>query len=353
MNNNSDSISRNLTNSLQESEAFESGLDETIASSKEVDQALKENAMDAAADTLLNEATDNSAVAIQNKTLKIVEKRDAKIEKAKDVQESVLVRKEDADGLANEFSKQNREYRLKTDLLSTLAQAIGVGIREDSSPDEVLAFVLHRMRSEEADTDPAIVDKTLEFLLEVVTAQINRAPKGPIKTRLQTIFNAIKMAKENHYKANASKINTAAKIIGAVDSVIEETGQSMSETLEHYRAIIHNPPELQAMRKLYEEKGYEAMLKELKGLSRYLGTNFKRNNLENAELAQLANAARKMQALIGVYRQAKTTIGTIEHYLDIHDLFETKSALLSDEIERKDEIDEKASKEEYEEKSEE
>ncbi len=48
------------------------------------------------------------------------------------------------------------------------------------------------------------------------------------------------------------------------------------------------------------------MVRELQGLSAYLGGNFKRANLENPEIHQLASAARKMQALLGVFRKAKS-----------------------------------------------
>src|SRR4029077_1482810 len=99
---------------------------------------------------------------------------------------------------------------------------------------------------------------------------------------------------------------------------VEKTGQTVKDTLDHYRDVVHNPPDLQTLRKFYEVKGYKAMVLELKGLNTYLGGNFKRSNLESPELGQLASAARKMQALLGVFRQSKTHIPTMESYLSLN-----------------------------------
>lgn len=336
-------ISKSPNTAVNEMETFESSLEETQKDSLEIDTLLEANEVEATQEDLLEETLDNSAVAIQNKTLKVIEKRDSKAEKIKEVKESVLVRKEDADTLADDFTRKNKEYRFPGDFLSELAQDIGTAIREDSSPDSIIAFIVQRLRDKGANSDPLFIDKSLEFLIEVTKSQISKTPKGTSKERLQKILTNLKLAKEKHYAENAQKIETAEKIIGAVNSVVDETGETVDHTLNHYRDIVHNPPELQTVRKLYEEKGYEFMLKELKGLSRYLGTNFKRDNLENAELGQLANAARKMQALLGVYRQSKTALSTLENYLSIQGLFETN--LPEEEIDKQSSDRDKEDKE--------
>lgn len=318
-------IQKELKTNIHEMEVFDTYLEDVTEAGQEVDTELEQNALDATEEDLLDETLDNSALAIQNKTLKVIEKRDAKAEKAKEVKESVLVRKEDADTLADDFTQKNKEFRIDKDLLSELAQDIGVAIREDSSPDAIIAFVIQKLESKSANTDPLFINKSLEFLIEATKAQISKTPKGIAKDRLQKILNNLTQAKEKYYAENASKIDTAEKIIGAVHSVVDETGEKVDLALNHYRDIVHNPPELQAMRKLYEEKGYDFMLKELKGLNRYLGANFKRENLENAELGQLASAVRKMQALLGVYRQSKVAIGTIENYLSNQGFFEIQA----------------------------
>jgi hypothetical protein len=73
---------------------------------------------------------------------------------------------------------------------------------------------------------------------------------------------------------------------------------------------------LQTLRKYYEEKGYKEMLLEFKGLSKYLGANLKRANLENPEIMQLVNTAKTMQALVNVFRQSKIQCNTVENYLE-------------------------------------
>lgn len=322
---NNPDLQRELKSNVNEMEVFENYLEDVVETGQEVDTELEQSALDATEEDLLDETLDNSALAIQNKTLKVIEKRDAKAEKAKEIKESVLVRKEDADTLADDFAQRNKEYRLDKDLLSELAQDIGVAIREDSTPDGIIAFIVQKLESKGANTDPLFINKSLEFLIEAAKAQISKTPKGPAKARLQKILDNLIQAKEKYYTENKSKIETAEKIIGAVHSVVDETGEKVDLALNHYRDIVHNPPELQAMRKLYEEKGYDFMLKELKGLSRYLGANFKRDNLENAELGQLANAVRKMQALLGVYRQSKISLNTIENYLSNQGCFETQT----------------------------
>lgn len=236
----------------------------------------------------------------------------AKTEKAKRAQESVLVRKEDADSLAGEFSQRqgNREYRLKPATLSQLIyEELGVGIHEDSHPDQIIAIVRKRLFDSGEAPDVAIVDKAMEFLLEAVQSQMKYSV-GDDKTRLEKIHKKIETAKNKHFESHAVEIQVAQKIIGAVDAVVETTGQTVKEALDHYRDVVHNPPDIQTLRKFYEGKGYKAMVLELKGLSTYLGGNFKRTNLDNPELAQLAAAARKMQALLGVFRHSKTLRGT-------------------------------------------
>jgi hypothetical protein len=273
----------------------------------------------ASQEKLLDEALDNSAMGIQIRTQKLEKKKEVKTEKAKQVKESVLVRKEDADGLADGFSQRqgNREYRLDPRLLSQLAEDLGIGIHEKSNPDEVIAFIRRRMTVDGQIPDVAIVDKAFEFLLEATYAYLAMA-MGEAKEKLETIYKNLESAKLKHFAEHADNIQVTQKIIGAVDAVVEKTGQSVKETLDRYRDVVHNPPDLQTLRKFYEAKGYKAMILELKGLNTYLGGNLKRKNLESPELAQLAIAVRKMQGLLGVFRQTKAQIPSMESYLALN-----------------------------------
>ena len=93
--------------------------------------------MDASQDTLKDLMEDHSALRIAIKSEKRLEKGiDKKVEKAKETKESVLVRKEDADGLAGDFSQRqgNREYHLDPVILSILAaEELGQGITPETS----------------------------------------------------------------------------------------------------------------------------------------------------------------------------------------------------------------------------
>lgn len=304
-------------------DSYTSSLQGTQKESRAADVVSKEAQVVASQETLQSEELDNSAMGIQIRTQKLEKKKEVKTEKAKQVEESVLVRKEDADGLADGFSKRqgNREYRLDPRLLSQLAEDLGVGIHEHSNPNEMIAFIRQRMTTIEGESpDVSIVDKAFEFLLEATHSQLQTAT-GPAKERLGAIYKNLESAKLKHFAEHADKIQIAQKIIGAVDAVVEKTGRSVKETLDHYRDVVHNPPDLQALRKFYEAKGYKAMILELKGLSTYLGGNLKRSNLESPELSQLASAVRKMQGLLGVFRQTKSHIPTLESYLALNGVF--------------------------------
>jgi hypothetical protein len=293
---------------------------ETLANTQEAGDALKlaqvEAAQAVSQQKLLDEAEDNSAMGIQIRTQKLEKKKEVKTEKAKQVQESILVRKEDADGLADEFSQRqgNREYRLDPRILSQLAEDLGIGIHENLNTDDIISFIRRRMTINGQSPDVSIVDKAFEFLLEVARSQLGKST-GVAKERFENIYKKIEIAKNKHFETNSVEIQVAQKIIGAVDAVATATGQSIKETLDRYRDIVHNPPDIQSLRKFYQIKGYKAMLLELKGLSTYLGGNFKRTNLETPEMLQLASAARKMQTLLNVFRLTKEHARRTENYL--------------------------------------
>ncbi len=303
----------------QQSASFTTSIKETQEAGIETEQAISEASQEVSEEKLQTEAQENSVMGMAIRSQKLQRKEEFKTEKAKQAQQSVLVRKEDADELADQFSGRqgNREYHLDPLLLSQLAQDLGSEITENTAPEEIINIIRKRMSVNGQDPDVSIVDKTFEFLLELTRTKLNLAV-GNDKTRLTTLYQKIEVAKDQHFNSNSIAIQVAQKIIGAVDSVATMTGMTIKETLDRYREVVHNPPDLQTLRKYYESKGYKAMILELKGLNSYLGGNLKRTNLENPELAQLANAARKMQALLGVFRQAKIHQSTtMESYLEL------------------------------------
>ena len=313
--------------SMMKHERSADSLEATKQAAKTIDQMLRANQLSASAEKLLAEAEDNSAMGIQIKTKRLEPKKEVKTDKSRRAQESVLVRKDEADGLADGFSRRqgNREYRINPSLLSRLAEELGIGIHENATPDEIINFVRSQLTVEGRVLDVSIIDKAFEFLLETARVQIGTL-SGDSKERLSIIAKKVEEAKARHFEANSIEIQVAQKIIGAVDAVSEKTGETVTDTLERYRDVVHNPPDLQTMRKFYEGKGYKAMVLELKGLSSYLGGNLKRVNLENPELYQLAAAARKMQALLGVFRQTKIHIPTMMTYLKVNGVLDLEAA---------------------------
>lgn len=315
-------MSDHIDKITQHSQQFAKSIEEKLETSMELDAMLQANKIDASKDALNDEALDNTkGVSIKSQKLA---KKEVKTDKVKQAQrKSVLVRKEDADGLADQFSKRegNRKFRLDPKRLALLAaEELGEGITPDSTLDEILAIIRRRMTDNGVLPDVAVVHKAFEFLLEVMNGQVKTASEND-KPRMKGIVSKLEAAKESHYQANAKAIEVAQKIIGAVDAVVETTGQTVKETLDRYRDVVHNPPELQTLRKYYDDRGgFEAMRLEFKGLSRYLGGNLKRSNLENPEISQLANAARKMQAILGVFRQTKTRLPTMENFLRLNDI---------------------------------
>ena len=314
-----DSMSQMSRANAAQQASFSESLKETLEASNTAAAELVQSAQDASQDKLLAEQSENTPIGIQIKTQKLQRKPEVKTEKVKQAKESILIRKDDADGLADEFSRRqgNREYRIDSTLLSRLvAEELGAGINENSDIDEIITLIRRRMAVGGQNPDVSIVDKAFEFLLEVNSSLLTKST-GVDKERLTKIMNRIRSAKDKHFESNSIEIQVAQKIIGAVDAVVAKTGQSVKETLDRYRDVVHNPPDLQTLRKFYEAKGYKAMILELKGLNSYLGGNLKRNNLDNPELAQLAAAARKMQALLGVFRQSKAQIPTMTSYLSL------------------------------------
>jgi hypothetical protein len=306
--------------------SFSESLKETLEVSQTAATEITESKQDASQDTLRSEAEGNfTAAGIAKRSTKLEPRKEVKKSEKKDVKESVLVRKEDADSLADGFSQRqgNHEYRLDSRVLSQIvAEELGAGIHENSDPDTIIGLIRTRLMVDGQAPDVAFIDKAFEFLLEVSSIQLTKVT-GADKERLKKIINKLEMAKNKHFDSNAIEIQVAQKIIGAVDAVATKTGQSVKETLDRYRDVVHNPPDLQTLRKFYEAKGYKAMVLELKGLNSYLGGNLKRANLENPELAQLAGAARKMQALLGVFRQSKSHVPTMESYLELNGILAT------------------------------
>ncbi len=324
--------------------AFTESIKETLEASSTAAMENLENQQDATKDTLQQELTENTTMAgIIKRDLKRTDKaQEKKVDKTKHVEESILVRKEDADDLADQFSRRqgNREYHLDPKLLSQLLlEELGAGINENSDIETIIGLIRRRMTVNGEIPDPAIIDRAFEFLVEANRIQLNKL-SGDNRQRLANIVSRLEIAKDKHFKdqthtitdnhgkvKTVNDITTAHHIIGAVDAVAQQTGRSVKETLDSYREMVHNLPEVAALQKSYEAKGgYRRMALEFKGLSAYLGSELKRTNLDNPELAQLTKAARTMQAALFVYKIAMGHLPTMESYLQLNGILDDASA---------------------------
>lgn len=311
---------------------FQSGLEATQKSSEAFGQMQEINTQITTEESMKEALqTDESGVnMLKHQEKELRAKKKPKVEETKGIQESVLVRKGDADALAEGFCKRqgNIEYHLAARLFSELAQSLGGKINENSQPDEIISFIRRQLTVDGQSPDAAIVDKAFEFLIEVAAGQMSKST-GETKERFGNILIKIESAKVKHFEAHAVDIQVAQKIIGAVDAVVKETGQTVKQTLDHFRDLIHNPPTLQEVRKSYEAKkgGYNEMMNEFKPLNTYLGSNFKRPDLEGPEIARLASTTRMMQAIIDVFRLTKGSLIVIEKYLNKMGAFESNLKL--------------------------
>ncbi len=280
---------------------FDASLEKTQEAAKLAELTLEENAAEAAQEKLSQEEQENASTGMMAPTKRLLAPpRSEKVEKAKEVQESVLVRKEDADQFAGDFMGRgnNKQYHIEIALLSTLAQDIGVNITPKMSSTEIIDHVIGRLRTIDPQTgklkdpDSAQVDKTFEFLLYATERQLEKVPKDSTESkRLTEVAAHIKVARDVYYnmpgpdgKPNGKAIDSAQKIIGLASGIVDESELSTKEALDHLRNILDNPQDVQAIRKHYEANGgYQQLFVDIKEFYHHLGSQLKRVNVQTVE----------------------------------------------------------------------
>lgn len=335
-----------MTSIGQAVSSAQKAIQDTLKASETQAKALVEAKQDASLDTLNAEMGENVSIAGQIKRTNKLEPRQEvrKTGKAKEVEESVLVRKEGED-LAEQFPRRqgNHEYHLDSGLLRKIvAEELGTGITEESTSEQIIAWIQKCMTGAGEQPDVVIIDKAFEFLLEFRRAQVGKVTGDEENTRLRKIIYKISDAREVHKKKathtvpikhektgeiigyrEVNDIETAHKIIKAVDAVDSSslTGQSSKETLDHFRDIVHNPRPISDLRKFYKEKGkewYKAMMLEYKGLNGFFRKEFAKEKIETPELLRLNGASQDMKALISPFREAKDRRDTFEATLKLN-----------------------------------
>lgn len=247
-----------------------------------------------------------------------------KLEKAQKAQESVLIRKDEADGLAGEFSGRdgNRQYRLNSDQLSLLLQGLVEEITPESSVSAVISRVQNGLAVGGRLPDVGQVDKAFDFLLEVLKIQIGKEKSPEFKAQFQAIYDKVSAAKAQHMVDNQAAIEEAHKIIGIADIIVESGKTDTPEALAHLRDVIHNPQDLSAKFTYYRSKGYT--YKEIKGeidsILHLLGKEFKRVDIPTAEMDALMKETRKSQAILQIFRHFKKASALGERLFDLQGL---------------------------------
>lgn len=305
------------------SSAAAESLERQLEASRVAATEIVESAEDANAEGLLKEQGENATESIHTIRLKKAEpkSREVKIERKENAQESVLVRKEDANRQADEFSQKrgNREYRLDSRILSALlSEDLGTGIHEEADEATILGIIRSRMTVNGKIPDAGMVDKAFEFLLEGSRAQLPKLT-GADKERLNRIIGKIEAAKNQHAEIYAAAIQVTQNIIGAVDAVATGTDQDVPTLLGRYSDVVANTPDAQTLLKAYPRKDiYKHLRSEFQSLSRYLNDALKEPDVERPYLVQLNKYTRVLQAELHVFHRANERLKPMKPYLESH-----------------------------------
>lgn len=275
------------------------------AAAEEVREAAQQ---EASTEDLQTEQSENTmGVTAKSKKPEAPEK--TKTDKVQRAQESVLVRKEEADSLADGFTKRdgNKQYHLDRDQLSRLAQSLGKEITDKTDEEEIIRLIQDNLVVAGQTPDVAQVDKTFDFLLEVAQIKMN-ATKNPAEKKVfQDLFNKISAAKTRHFTANQKDIETAQKIIDVADVIAEQTGREMPETLGRLRDIVYNPQDLSTKFNYYKSKGFtiREMKQEIDAVLHFVGARIKQQDVERGEMSRLIDETRTLQAILHIFRYFK------------------------------------------------
>ncbi len=245
---------------------------------------------------------------IQSQKLRPAQK--PKIEKSERPKESILIRKEEADGLADSFSRRegNRQYYLNRNNLSQLLQNLGTKIRADSSNEEIIATILEILSlAGEPPPDVSQVDKAFEFLLEVLQSKLQSAKSPESQKQFQQLVNQILNAKSVHYEKNQKNIDLTYKVIDIADLLVQEGSRAAPETIAHVRDIVNNPQDLSTKLSYYKSKGFsfKEMKIEIDTILSYVGVKFKHTDLLPGEMSRLMDETKTLQAILQIFRYFK------------------------------------------------
>ena len=264
---------------------------------------------------IATDSEENTLLGHLAKTKKLVPKNKPDAKTVKRVEKGIFKRKE-MDNLAKEFSQRddNKDFLLPPSALSRLAMSLGDKINPTSDYAEIIALIRQELTENGKQPDVSQVDKTLEFLQEIIQNKLQHAT-GSTKEFLTTLMNRINNTKEQHFSRFKVDIEMAQNIIGAAATIVSGA-KSTAESLDHLRKMVSDPQDVHSKYRYYIEQGYDflAMKKEFKLLFTYMGGLVK-ERLENPHLMQLLEEIKVLQAVLGVYRQSVREYSTFITYL--------------------------------------
>lgn len=198
-------------------------------------------------------------------------------------EESVLVRKDNADAFAQQFNQgRNQQFGFTTEQLSQLAQSLGKNITPDSDVASILNYIREEIgKTQSQPAQPAQINKVLEFLIEFSKHSAKSSKDSQAKGEFEGIQKNLEKAQieyqsDPHIKAAIQETDRYIELA----AVRAESGVSVNvaESMQEVREMIHNPPEFAVLFKKFSQTGkpVETAKMELNAILHTIGVNLKR-----------------------------------------------------------------------------
>lgn len=264
---------------------------------------------------LATNVEENSVAGMLAKTKKLEPENKTDSKLIKRIEKGLFIRKE-MENLADGFCKRdnNAEYHLSVAALTRLAVSLGEVITPDTSYDELVDLIRQELTEGAKIPNAVLVDKTFDFLLEVVQVKLNQS-EGLQATFLEKLYENIANVKIRHYEIYQNKIETGHHIIGAADSLVTKN-RDVSECLDHLERMIDEKQDVHTKYRYFKELGYahKDIREEFKILFHHIGSKLK-NKIDNPYLQLLLEEIKVAQSVLGVYKQASREFSSMLTHL--------------------------------------
>lgn len=260
----------------------------------------------------------------QKKLEKAGAKDELKTKKAEQAQESVLVMPDEADQLSNGFANKNPKFHLPEEQMSNILQSVGTKIKPDSRPEDILKELREGLRHDGQDADITQIDKTFDFLIEVMKFKAQQEKVGEAKTRFQTLEKRFTEAQELFREQNKSALEESHELIGVVDHLVQkQDGATLPGKMKEIREIIHNPQDFSSKWNFYTNNNYSfrQIKEEMDDILSYIGSDYLPEELQRGKetpkefhitkemegpaMIALRNEECKVWAILQIFRKSK------------------------------------------------